>query len=126
MSDERPAHPYPNVDPQPSFPEIERNVLERWKAQETFARSVERQHREALVGEEHGGRGAGAASADHDHVVARTKGGEGHAWSLSAAQAARRGRRSRAVMCSARSFASSPTPSMNVDLRRRMTIRPRA
>ena len=33
--------PYPDVDPQPSFPEIERAVIERWTAERTFQRSVE-------------------------------------------------------------------------------------
>ena len=28
--------PYPDVDPQPSFPEIERRVLARWDANRTF------------------------------------------------------------------------------------------
>ncbi len=34
--------PYPDVPAQPSFPEIERGVLERWKSQGTFAESVDR------------------------------------------------------------------------------------
>ena len=32
---------YPNVDPQPDFPEIERGILERWKREKIFERSVE-------------------------------------------------------------------------------------
>ncbi len=32
---------YPEVDPKPVFPDIERRVLESWAADETFARSVE-------------------------------------------------------------------------------------
>ncbi|WP_419851313.1 isoleucine--tRNA ligase [Candidatus Poriferisocius sp.] len=39
MSD--PSTPYPEVDPKPFFPEIERRVLESWAADETFARSVQ-------------------------------------------------------------------------------------
>ena len=34
------AKPYPDVDPQPSFPAIEREVLARWRAGDTFRRSV--------------------------------------------------------------------------------------
>ncbi|MBI2708284.1 MAG: isoleucine--tRNA ligase [Actinobacteria bacterium] len=33
--------PYPEVDPQPSFPDIERAVLDRWAADGTFRASVE-------------------------------------------------------------------------------------
>ncbi|MFM8554482.1 MAG: isoleucine--tRNA ligase [Acidimicrobiales bacterium] len=33
--------PYPEVDPQPSFPALEEAVLARWEADETFVRSVE-------------------------------------------------------------------------------------
>ncbi len=36
-----PSTPYPEVDPKPSFPEIERRVLESWADEETFARSVQ-------------------------------------------------------------------------------------
>ena len=32
---------YPDVDPQPSFPELEKRVLERWRREGTFLRSVE-------------------------------------------------------------------------------------
>lgn len=32
---------YPKVDPQPDFPEIEREVLARWKSRDTFERSIE-------------------------------------------------------------------------------------
>ena len=39
MSD--PSTPYPEVDPKPFFPKIERQVLESWAKDETFARSVE-------------------------------------------------------------------------------------
>ena len=39
MSD--PSKPYPEVDPKPFFPEIERRVLESWDKDETFAQSVE-------------------------------------------------------------------------------------
>ncbi|MCQ3809823.1 MAG: isoleucine--tRNA ligase [Acidimicrobiia bacterium] len=38
MSD--PTTPYPEVDPKPFFPEIERRVLESWAADETFSQSV--------------------------------------------------------------------------------------
>ena len=38
MSD--PSTPYPEVDPKPFFPEIERRVLESWVENETFAQSV--------------------------------------------------------------------------------------
>ncbi|WP_420450440.1 isoleucine--tRNA ligase [Ilumatobacter sp.] len=33
--------PYPNVDPQPDFPTLERGILERWEADRTFEASVE-------------------------------------------------------------------------------------
>ena len=33
--------PYPEVDPQPSFPEVERRVLELWRRENIFRRSVE-------------------------------------------------------------------------------------
>jgi len=33
---------YPDVDPNPSFPAIERSVLARWDAEKTFERSIER------------------------------------------------------------------------------------
>ena len=39
MSD--PPTPYPEVDPKPSFPQIERRVLDSWATDETFAQSVE-------------------------------------------------------------------------------------
>jgi len=42
--------PYPEVDPRPSYPAIERGILERWAAGHTFERSVE--------GREHGHEGA--------------------------------------------------------------------
>jgi isoleucyl-tRNA synthetase len=32
--------PYPQVDPQPSFPALEEAVLERWAADGTFERSI--------------------------------------------------------------------------------------
>ena len=32
---------YPEVDPRPSYPAIERGVLARWKAEDTFQRSVD-------------------------------------------------------------------------------------
>ncbi len=35
-----PSTPYPEVDPKPFFPEIERRVLESWATDETFAQSV--------------------------------------------------------------------------------------
>ena len=38
MSD--PSTPYPEVDPKPFFPEIERRVLESWAENQTFAQSV--------------------------------------------------------------------------------------
>ena len=36
-----PSTPYPEVDPKPFFPEIERRVLELWAENETFAQSVD-------------------------------------------------------------------------------------
>ncbi len=36
-----PTPPYPEVDPKPFFPEIERRVLESWALDKTFTRSVE-------------------------------------------------------------------------------------
>ena len=36
-----PSTPYPEVDPKPVFPDIERRVLESWTADETFAKSVQ-------------------------------------------------------------------------------------
>jgi isoleucyl-tRNA synthetase len=41
MSDESEYRPYPDVDPQPDFTEIERGILAIWKRDETFRRSVE-------------------------------------------------------------------------------------
>jgi len=41
VSKARPHAHYPDVDPQPSFPEIERRVLADWRANATFQRSVE-------------------------------------------------------------------------------------
>ncbi len=35
------SHSYPDVDPQPSFPELEKRVLERWRREGVFLRSVE-------------------------------------------------------------------------------------
>ena len=35
-------HPYPDVDPQPDFPALERDVLASWRADATFQRSIER------------------------------------------------------------------------------------
>ena len=32
---------YPDVDPQQSFPDLEQQVLRRWKEERTFERSVE-------------------------------------------------------------------------------------
>ena len=32
---------YPEVDPQPNFPALEREILEVWRRDETFRRSVE-------------------------------------------------------------------------------------
>ncbi len=34
--------PYPNVDPQPDFPALERALLERWERDDTFAESIRR------------------------------------------------------------------------------------
>ena len=34
-------NPYPDVDPQPDFPELERQILEFWKADAIFQRSIE-------------------------------------------------------------------------------------
>ena len=39
-----PAKPYPDVDPQPSFPALERAILERWQREGTFEASVDAQH----------------------------------------------------------------------------------
>ena len=41
MSDESEYRPYPDVDPQADFTEIERGILAIWKRDETFRRSVE-------------------------------------------------------------------------------------
>src|SRR5689334_19764112 len=43
MSEPKPADeaPYPTVDPRADFPAIERRILERWKAEKTFERSIE-------------------------------------------------------------------------------------
>ena len=38
---DRSASPYPEVEPQPSFPKLEEQVLEWWAAEDTFTRSVE-------------------------------------------------------------------------------------
>ena len=35
------AKPYPDVPPQPSFPELELRTLERWRRERSFERSVE-------------------------------------------------------------------------------------
>jgi isoleucyl-tRNA synthetase len=35
------ANPYPTVDPRPDFPAIERAILERWKADDTFQASID-------------------------------------------------------------------------------------
>ena len=35
------ASPYPDVEPQPSYPKLEEQVLEWWAAEDTFVRSVE-------------------------------------------------------------------------------------
>ena len=51
----QPSHeftPYPKVDPQPSFPAIERRVLERWREQDTFRRSIEARPSSAQGGHE--------------------------------------------------------------------------
>ena len=36
-----PGRPYPDVPPQPSFPELERAVIERWMAERTFQHSID-------------------------------------------------------------------------------------
>jgi isoleucyl-tRNA synthetase len=41
-----PAEPYPEVTPSPSFPELERGVIERWRHERTFESSIE-QRRDA-------------------------------------------------------------------------------
>ena len=41
-----PAEPYPEVTPSPSFPELERSVIERWRHDRTFETSIE-QRRDA-------------------------------------------------------------------------------
>ncbi len=41
LPDPDPPTPYPEVDPKPSFPEIEQRVLASWATDETFARSVQ-------------------------------------------------------------------------------------
>ena len=38
---DHPASPYPDVDPQPSYPKLEEQVLEWWATEDTFRRSVE-------------------------------------------------------------------------------------
>ena len=42
MSDSKTRKPYPDVPQQPDFPEIERRILEGWRRDRTFERSVER------------------------------------------------------------------------------------
>jgi isoleucyl-tRNA synthetase len=44
--------PYPKVDSQPNFPAIERRVLEQWRANDTFRRSVELRPSSAAGGHE--------------------------------------------------------------------------
>ena len=45
MAADRPANPkaphYPEVDPSPDFPAMEREIIARWQAEGTFAASVE-------------------------------------------------------------------------------------
>ncbi len=41
MREKSGRQPYPDVDPQPSFPEIERGVLESWQRAGTFTQSVQ-------------------------------------------------------------------------------------
>jgi isoleucyl-tRNA synthetase len=41
MSDSKTRKPYPDVPQQPSFPEIERRILDSWRREGTFERSVE-------------------------------------------------------------------------------------
>ena len=41
MSEAKSRKPYPDVDPQPSFPEIERGVLDFWRRERIFRSSVE-------------------------------------------------------------------------------------
>jgi isoleucyl-tRNA synthetase len=45
MSSPSRRHFYPEVDPQPSFPEIEARALERWRQDDTFGLSVENRAR---------------------------------------------------------------------------------
>lgn len=42
MSEAKPRKPYPDVDPQPAFPEIEREVLDFWRREKIFRSSVEK------------------------------------------------------------------------------------
>ncbi len=41
MADSTGPRPYPDVPPQPSFPELEERVLARWRRERTFERSVQ-------------------------------------------------------------------------------------
>ena len=41
MSEPRSRKPYPEVEPQPSFPALERAILEFWKREQIFPASVE-------------------------------------------------------------------------------------
>ncbi|GAG48800.1 unnamed protein product, partial [marine sediment metagenome] len=41
MSDSKIQKPYPDVPQQPNFPEIERRILDCWRRDGTFERSVE-------------------------------------------------------------------------------------
>src|SRR5947209_20469786 len=40
-----PAERYPDVEQHPSFPELERSIIERWRQDGTFAKSVEQRPR---------------------------------------------------------------------------------
>jgi isoleucyl-tRNA synthetase len=41
MSTSTPSKPYPQVEPRPSFPELEREILDSWRREKTFEASVE-------------------------------------------------------------------------------------
>ena len=41
MTQKKPTAPYPDVDPKPRFPDVERQVLDFWRREKIFERSVE-------------------------------------------------------------------------------------
>ncbi len=52
MTNSSPKKPYPDVTPQPSFPDLERKILESWNKARTFERSVENRKTSAHGGAE--------------------------------------------------------------------------